>query len=65
MGTGRVGGHTSLRTAVEAGVCFRLKKAERKQLAKARREFLALRQVITLRGGRDMSPRLVKRTEAK
>ena len=64
MGTGRVGGQTSIRTAKEAGVCFRLKKTERKRLAAARREFLALRQVNTLRGEISLSPRLVKRKVA-
>lgn len=61
MGTGRIGGQTSIRTAKDAGVTFRLKKAERKRLAKARREFLALRQVKTLRGDVSMTPRLVKK----
>lgn len=60
MGTGRVGGHTALRSAVDAGVCFRLKKAERKRLAAARRENAKLLAVQTLRGERDMRPRLVK-----
>ncbi len=64
MSTGRIGGQTSIRTAKDAGVCFRLKKAERKKLAKARRDFLALRQVMTLRGEISTSPRLVKRKVA-
>lgn len=59
--TGRIGGQTSIRTAKDAGVSFRLKKGERRKLAKARREFRALALVQTLRGERDMTPRLVKR----
>lgn len=61
VGTGRIGASTNLRTAKDAGVTFRLKKAERKKLAKAQRDFVALKHVQTLRGERDMTPRLVKR----
>lgn len=61
MGTGRIGGQTSIRTAKDAGVTFRLKKSERKRLAKARRDYFALTQVKTLRGEVNTTPRLVKK----
>lgn len=60
MGSGRVGAQTSIRTAKDAGVSFRVGKKERKRLAQAKREHAALRQVTVLRGVRDMRPRLVK-----
>lgn len=43
-----------------AGCSFRLSKKERRRLAAARKEFKALAKVNTLRGERDMRPRLVK-----
>jgi hypothetical protein len=61
VSTGRVGGQTSFRTAKDAGVTFKLNKKERRRLAQARRVFEALRNVKTLTGERDMTPRLVKR----
>ena len=61
MGTGRIGGSTQLMNAKDAGVSFRISKKERRRLAAARREFHKLSKVQTLRGERDMSPRLVKR----
>lgn len=60
MGTGRIGGSTSLRTAKDAGVTFRVSVKERRRLAAARRERKKLEAVATLRGERDMTPRLVK-----
>jgi hypothetical protein len=60
MGTGRVGAQTSFRTAKDAGVSFRLNKRERRRLAEAKRENAKLKSVVTLRGERDMTPRLVK-----
>jgi hypothetical protein len=60
MGSGKIGGPTNLRTAKDAGVSFRLSKRERRRLAAARREHRALKKVVTLRGERDMTPRLVK-----
>lgn len=60
MGTGRLGGSTNLRSAKDAGVTFRISKRERRRLAQARRENAKLKSVMTLRGERDMTPRLVK-----
>ena len=60
MGSGRIGAPTSLRTAKGAGVTFRLRKNERKRWAALRRAAAALTRVTTLRGARDMRPRLVK-----
>lgn len=60
MGTGRIGGQTSLRTAIDAGVSFRVKKRDRQWLAEQRRDRKKLEAVQTLRGYRDMTPRLVK-----
>jgi hypothetical protein len=61
VSTGKIGAQTSIRTARDAGVSFKLHPKERKRLAKARRDFKKLASVQTLRGERDMSPRLVKR----
>lgn len=61
MSSGKIGGSMRMSSAKDAGVTFKLKKAERRKLAKARRDFHALSRVQTLRGERDMSPRLVKR----
>lgn len=60
MGSGRIGGQTSFRTAKDAGVTFRVNKRDRKRLAEAKRALDALRTIQTLRGARDMRPRLVK-----
>jgi hypothetical protein len=60
MGSGKVGGSTQLMNAKDAGVSFRLSKRERKRLAEARRLHRALKSVATLRGERDMTPRLVR-----
>ena len=60
MSGGKIGGSMKARSAKDAGVTFRLSKKERKRIAKARREFRALAAVQTLRGERDMRPRLVK-----
>jgi hypothetical protein len=60
VGTGRIGAQTSIRTAKDAGVSFRLSKKERRRLADARRENAKLKKIATLRGDRDMRPRLVK-----
>jgi hypothetical protein len=57
---GRIGGQTSMRTAKDAGVSFRISKKERRRLAEARREHRKLAAVQTLRGERDMTPRLVR-----
>ena len=61
VGTGRIGGSMQLMSAKDAGVTFRLNKKERRRLAEARREHRKLASVQTLRGERDMTPRLVKR----
>jgi hypothetical protein len=61
VGTGRIGGSMRMSSAADAGVSFRVSRKERRRLAKARREFQKLTQVQTLRGERDMTPRLVKR----
>ena len=61
VGTGRIGGSTQLMNAKDAGVSFRLSKKERRRLADAKRENAKLKSVQTLRGERDMTPRLVKR----
>ena len=61
MGSGKIGGSTRMVTAKDAGVSFRVSKKERRRLAEARREHRKLAAVQTLRGERDMSPRLVKR----
>lgn len=60
VGTGRIGGSMRLSSAKDAGVTFRLSKKERRRLAEARRENAKLKSVQTLRGERDMTPRLVK-----
>jgi hypothetical protein len=60
VSTGRIGAQTSIRTARDAGVSFRISKKERKRLAEARRAHQKLSAVQTLRGERDMRPRLVK-----
>lgn len=51
----------NLRSAKDAGVSFKVTPKERRRLAAARKAHRALKNVTTLRGERDMTPRLVKR----
>ena len=64
MSSGKIGGSTRMVTAKDAGVSFRISKKERRRLAAARRECHKLSKVQTLRGERDMTPRLIKKENA-